>query len=99
MIYPQNNKASDRENRVGCFAVAVTASHFVIRNIFDYIAYRTIQNFAQHIQRLCADGFAMLHSMERICRKPMLENQMVFRNALSKQRIVKWAIRNHLHHQ
>ena len=77
----------------------VWAQSLFVRNIFNDIAYAAFENFTQHIQRLCADRLAMLHPMERIGGKPLLEYELVFRDSLPEQSFIEGPIRNHFHHR
>ena len=51
--------------------------------------------FYRDDERLGADVFAMLHAMQRVGRQPLLENQLILRDALAEQRLVKGFVRNH----
>ena len=64
----------------GLFACLV----FIVRRIEQDIFYTAIQNKAKRIERLGADGFSMLHSMQRVGGHAFLVDQMVFCNPLAE---------------
>ena len=64
-----------------------------LRALFFYklndIVHRTLQRIAECIQRLRIDGLAPLHSVQGICGKTVLENELVLGNPLFEKRSVK----------
>lgn len=68
-------------------------------DVFDDIAYLTIQNFTERIDGFGIDRFTVLYTVQRIGGHALLEDQLIFCHAMPLQRFIKWTIRNHFHHQ
>ena len=65
----------------------------------DDVADLAVQRVAQGVQRFGADGLPLLHAVEGVGGKALLEHQLVLRDALSEQRLIKGLVTDHLHHR
>ena len=59
------------------------------------ILHLTVQRITQRIERFRADSFTVLHAVDRIGGKALPIDQIIFRNTLFKQCLVKGRITNH----
>lgn len=58
-----------------------------------------VQNLTQGIQGSGGDTFSMLHPMDGGGGYPLLVNEIIFCYAFAVQRLIKWTVADHGHHQ
>ena len=76
-----------------CFLFAIST-----RTLFDDVADLTIQNKAQAVERLSGDRQSFFHSVQGVGRDTLFKDQMVFRDILFDERLIKWFVRNQVDH-
>ena len=64
----------------------------------DDVFHLAIQRIAKRVQSLGADRLAFLNAVQRVCGKSLLEYQIVLRNTLFEQRLVKRLVTDHFYH-
>ena len=72
---------------------------FFIGHIFQNILHPAVQDLAERIQRGGRHGLSVLHAVEKAGIYTLLEDQVVFSYALSKERLIKRLIADHLIHR
>lgn len=68
----------------------------VIRDVFDDLADGAVQDLAKQVQRLRADRLAVFHTVQRIGRNALFEDQMVFRDLLFQECLIEWTVCDHV---
>jgi len=66
---------------------------------FNNIIYVTIQRIIKRVKSFGTNCFSFFHSIKRIGRKPLLENQSIFRYSFFKRGLIKRFITYHFSHR
>ena len=67
----------------------------LVGHVADHIRHLVVQNKAERVQGFERDGFPMFHPVEDVGGKPVLVDQLVFRDFLLFQRPVKGLVGYH----
>ena len=62
---------------------------------FNDVAHSAIQNVAQRIQRFGADGFPVLHAVERVGGYALLENEIIFGQIFLVESLIEGFVADH----
>lgn len=74
----------------------VLGGGLIIGDVFDDVFHLAVQDLAENVDRFCADGFPVLHSMKRVGGNALFEDQIVFRESFFIERFIKGLIRNQI---